>query len=96
MIARNDADYAEDLAWLRRRAVQECLRCGGRLHNDCDSACRYFAVTASAAELEVVQRPQTSFLRRWTPAAWKGGRQPGASSTGRQHHNRHFEEETWT
>jgi len=41
-----DAEIAE----LENDADEACRRCQGRLHGDCDSACRYWLPTAGELE----------------------------------------------
>lgn len=42
-----------DSEWLttqRSEARAECRKCGGKSHDDCDMACRYWALTATEQE----------------------------------------------
>jgi hypothetical protein len=59
-------DIDDDEEWIAAKlqeARAECARCRGREMGDCSDQCCYFRPTASAAELEELQRRRAT----WTP-----------------------------
>lgn len=62
---------------MRRQAEEECARCQGREHGDCDPACRYWRAMATRPELEERKRP-AKVPRKLKAQEWSGPVYPGA------------------
>jgi hypothetical protein len=56
-------------------ALKECQVCNGRANDDCDPACRYWALTATAAEVEEEARPDDRTVRY--SRLWEGPKHHG-------------------